>query len=373
MEIDGVGFCAFGQLQFTILSSNTQPKTENSELMCVSDISSPFQSVSVHCPERPDGIRLTAARTLVSTHPGNVPINVVISSTWDAAFISLQYPDAYISLCSRKWLGALQRLSKGFGVTDGSICKVWECGTHHLLVSTTIEKLFIVTLGAATQSICQERFPHLENFVAIGRKDRYCLVKEGELYRSSFDGVHMTLSLLSRVSRIRFTKVASGANHVLCLTDTGCICSFGLGSRGQLGHGDINARQEPCIIEALAGIKISDIACGHWHSLALSVYKDVYSWGWDEHGQLGQRQRDGRQPVVAFPGLVEVCDEDTSFTAISCGNRHSAALADTGILYLWGWNGYGQIASSNEDIQCAQLPSVGGVSCFGWTTLVWKK
>ena len=372
MEIAGAGFCAFGQLHLTTLGNGTQTEAKDSELVLFSDATSALLPVSVHRPAASDGIGLTDALTLVSVHSICNPLHVVVSAAWDATFIFLQCSGARVSLCSRKWLEALRGLSRKLGIADGSVSKVWECGVHHLLIRTTIGKLFITGLGADEGSMCQDQFPPLKNFVTVGRKDCYCLTEGGELYRTAFNSERMSLSLLHRISTTRFTKIASGADHILCLTDTGCVYSFGLGSRGQTGHGDIDSRQEPCIVEALAGIKIDDIACGHWHSLALSVYGDVYSWGWNEHGQLGQGLIDGKKPVVALPGLVEVCDLDTSFTSISCGHRHSAALTDTSILYLWGWNGFGQLASSEKDAQCSQLPSISGVRCYGWTTLVWK-
>jgi len=35
---------------------------------------------------------------------------------------------------------------------------------------------------------------------------------------------------------------------------------------------------------------VSGIACGGWHSCALTTTGDVYVWGWNKHGQLGARQ-----------------------------------------------------------------------------------
>jgi alpha-tubulin suppressor-like RCC1 family protein len=42
-------------------------------------------------------------------------------------------------------------------------------------------------------------------------------------------------------------------------------------------------------VEALSGLGIRKIACGHWHSAAASVDGTVYTWGWDERLQLGVR------------------------------------------------------------------------------------
>lgn len=43
-----------------------------------------------------------------------------------------------------------------------------------------------------------------------------------------------------------------------------------------MGHGDVNSSEQPTIIEALAGLKIVDIAAGSFHSIAVSSFGDVY-------------------------------------------------------------------------------------------------
>lgn len=84
---------------------------------------------------------------------------------------------------------------------------------------------------------------------------------------------------------VKVDEVSCGKEHVLLLNKmSGCMLSFGLGSRGQLGHGRVDPETTPQIIEALAGICIKEIAAGGWHSLALSDIGDIYAWGWNNQG-----------------------------------------------------------------------------------------
>lgn len=110
----------------------------------------------------------------------------------------------------------------------------------------------------------------------------------------------------------KFVDVACGKEHFIALTNEGKVYSWGSGrsvklinpsfylkmshypficcsllSRGQLGHGSIESNEYPQEIEVLGGINIVQIACGGWHSCALSESGDVYIWGWNESGQLG--------------------------------------------------------------------------------------
>ncbi|XP_033756333.1 ultraviolet-B receptor UVR8-like isoform X2 [Pecten maximus] len=81
--------------------------------------------------------------------------------------------------------------------------------------------------------------------------------------------------------------VSCGKEHVLLLGQNRQIYSYGGGSRGQLGHGDVVCQKEPQLVEALAGVGFSSVAAGGWHSVALSDIGDVWVWGWNESGQLG--------------------------------------------------------------------------------------
>lgn len=179
-------------------------------------------------------------------------------------------------------------------------------------------------------------------------------------------------------NEIPVVQMACGIDHVLLVSKLGDLYSFGLNGRGQLGHGDILTQTEPTLVKALAGIKTLSIACGKWHNLVLSEFGDVYSFGWNKHGQLGHSPD---LPVVAIPTLIKLPsedEEDTNFISIACGERHSAAVSESGGVYTWGWNKYGQLGrTTSEDMD--RTPQVINsklnvkivkVYCGHWNTLL---
>jgi len=165
-------------------------------------------------------------------------------------------------------------------------------------------------------------------------------------------------------------KVSVGSDHTLLLTSVGTLYSFGLNSRGQLGHGDIVSRAQPSLVEALDGLVMKDIACGTWHCMALSAIGDVYSWGWNQHKQLGHSSSTN---TVAMPTLVEM---DTDIVSIDCGSRHSLALTQTGVVYGWGWGAHGQLGGSAEVVYPPKPISMPehclpvSVHCQYWNSLI---
>lgn len=82
--------------------------------------------------------------------------------------------------------------------------------------------------------------------------------------------------------------------------------------------------EEPTLIKALDGIKISAIAAGGWHSCALSEQGDLYTWGWNCNGQLGIGDE---YSVMATPHVVDFDgDEQANVLKVACGTRHTLAL-----------------------------------------------
>lgn len=85
----------------------------------------------------------------------------------------------------------------------------------------------------------------------------------------------------------KINELKSGKEHNIILTEQGSLYSFGKGNFGSLGLGGTIFSPGPRLIGKLSNKKIVSIACGMFHSLALSNIGDVYSWGLGFEGQLG--------------------------------------------------------------------------------------
>mmetsp|Transcript_1612 Transcript_1612/g.5031 ORF Transcript_1612/g.5031 Transcript_1612/m.5031 type:complete len:454 (-) Transcript_1612:444-1805(-) len=85
----------------------------------------------------------------------------------------------------------------------------------------------------------------------------------------------------------RIVDLDCGGKHNLAVCAEGHIYSWGRGEFGRLGHGDQRHKVYPHLVMALADVKIKQVACGGYHSLALAEDGTVYSWGNNENGRLG--------------------------------------------------------------------------------------
>uniref|UniRef100_A0A182J7C2 Uncharacterized protein n=1 Tax=Anopheles atroparvus TaxID=41427 RepID=A0A182J7C2_ANOAO len=130
---------------------------------------------------------------------------------------------------------------------------------------------------------------------------------------------------------VRILKVVAGFEHCLLLTTNGDVYSWGGGLRGQLGNGEIVAAQDhPQLVAALAGVKIVDISAEGWHSAAVSSFGDLYTWGWNNQGQLGLSDQKHHGRVVSLPQLVTMLDgEEVTVEKVHCGVGHTVVEVTT--------------------------------------------
>ena len=84
--------------------------------------------------------------------------------------------------------------------------------------------------------------------------------------------------------------VQSGLNHVIVLTKKGNIFAFGDNRNGQLGDGLFQSIANPTVpIQQLRHRPIISISCGSEYTIAMTITGNLYSWGRNNVGQLGDQ------------------------------------------------------------------------------------
>uniref|UniRef100_A0A0B6Z785 RCC1 domain-containing protein 1 n=1 Tax=Arion vulgaris TaxID=1028688 RepID=A0A0B6Z785_9EUPU len=159
-------------------------------------------------------------------------------------------------------------------------------------------------------------------------------------------------------SGITINEISCGKDHTLILSQFGTVYSYGLGSRGQLGHGSVDPESSPRLLEALEGVRMRRVCAGAWHSASLSDFGDVYLWGWNESGQLGMstlsKDDNNYQSAEEFTGIQAqprsiTLPDDLNISTVACGSRHTVLLTDAGRVFSSGWNAYGQLGLGDTE------------------------
>jgi len=74
-------------------------------------------------------------------------------------------------------------------------------------------------------------------------------------------------------------QLAAGSQHVVALTRLGNVFTWGGNRKGQLGDGQQTSSAVPRIISQLQHRPITEISCGEAHTMARTITGNVYVWG----------------------------------------------------------------------------------------------
>ena len=139
-------------------------------------------------------------------------------------------------------------------------------------------------------------------------------------------------------------RVSGGNGHCLALDSHGDVYAWGNNHRGQLGDGTTESRDAPVQVSGLAGIV--DVAAGTIHSLAAGADGTVYAWGCNSYGELGNGE------MLSMSTEPQVVQSLTGVVQVSAGNETSMALTQKGEVYTWGYGEYGQLGNGTCEIAC---------------------
>ena len=144
------------------------------------------------------------------------------------------------------------------------------------------------------------------------------------------------------------TSMVGGCYHSLALASSGNVYAWGYNTYGQLGNGTTSNSSTPIQVLGVGGSgylsNVTAVAGGYYHSLTLSSTGNVYAWGHNQYGQLGNGTTTDSSTPVEVLG-VGGSGNLSNVTALAAGVWHSLALANTGNLYAWGANFDGQLGN----------------------------
>lgn len=206
----------------------------------------------------------------------------------------------------------------------------------------------------------------------------------GSLGTGSTEGGYQTLPI--QVAKpANMTGPVTGITssyHSMCAISSGDVWCWGRNDKGQIGDGTSTQRNVPVRLSTIgttAGKPVTDIVSAPYSSSFCAVAAgDVYCWGENTYGQLGDgttTQRNVPTPVLkqsgklagktvskvvyayaprVFDGAVDTADGTGGTCTTS--NRdcyrgsHSCALTTDGQMFCWGSNTYGQMGQGSWSI-----------------------
>ncbi|KAI5002065.1 hypothetical protein ZWY2020_026715 [Hordeum vulgare] len=152
--------------------------------------------------------------------------------------------------------------------------------------------------------------------------------------------------------RLDVQNISCGGRHAALVSKQGEIYSWGEESGGRLGHGVDCDVAHPKLIDALTHMNIELVACGEYHTCAVTLSGDLYTWGDGafKFGLLGH----GNDVSQWVPKKLHGPLEGIHVSSISCGPWHTAVVTSAGQLFTFGDGSFGVLG--HGDRQSISVP-----------------
>lgn len=141
------------------------------------------------------------------------------------------------------------------------------------------------------------------------------------------------------------TQAATGA-HALVLDDEGNIFAWGNNASGQFGDGTTNSSNVPIAIDMSSvldsGEVITYVAANYSSSFALSNYGNLFAWGNNSHGQLGNGTNINSSVPIQVNTHGALAGHNVQKIS-AAGGAGVLAQDSEGNLFTWGENYKGQL------------------------------
>lgn len=145
------------------------------------------------------------------------------------------------------------------------------------------------------------------------------------------------------LSHKQIIDIKNSRHHVIARTCDGKVYTWGSNYEGLLGNGKNNNKpNKPGINKYLREEHVINISCGYSHSLALTKKGNLFAWGHNNYGQIGN----SKFSINLKPERLDIFED--KLIMISCGGWHSMALTEKGLVYSWGRNNEGQLADGSR-------------------------
>lgn len=156
-------------------------------------------------------------------------------------------------------------------------------------------------------------------------------------------------------------QTAAGARFTLALTSSDQLYAFGSNQFGQLGVATgsgapgANPTPRPITLPGETG-RVAQLAAGASHSLVLTSAGELYTFGENQYGQLGRAANLGTQAANRTPERIGLPGATGQVVQVAAADEQSLALTSTGQLYAFGGNRYGELGNTTN--VGTQIPNV---------------
>ncbi len=143
--------------------------------------------------------------------------------------------------------------------------------------------------------------------------------------------------------------ISRGYDHLLALDSAGRVWACGQNTVGQLGDGTSGAANNRSVPTTVIGLpaNIVQVAAASATSYALTADGNVWAWGRNQYGNLGNGMSGASTDANPTPALVSGL---TDVVMLANGRDHVLAVKRDGSVWAWGLNASNQVNASAGNV-----------------------
>jgi len=147
------------------------------------------------------------------------------------------------------------------------------------------------------------------------------------------------------------------SQHTIGIDKNGLVWGWGYNGYGQLGNNSVTNKITPV---SILGVKktFCSITTGQNHTMGIDNTGLVWGWGWNGYGQLGDNSKISKRTPVSILGAKK------TFCSVVSGYGHSLGIDNTGLVWGWGYNGKGQLGDNSTVSKCTPVSILGAKKTF---------
>ena len=146
-------------------------------------------------------------------------------------------------------------------------------------------------------------------------------------------------------------QVGAGGCHTVAIKISGELWAWGRNSCGQLGDGTATTRCSP-VREICSATDWCQVSAGNYHTAAIKTSGELWSWGAGASGRLGVGTT-----VDRLSPAREICSE-TDWCQVSAGVSSTVAIKTSGELWTWGRNLCGVLGDGTTVDKCSPVREI---------------
>lgn len=159
----------------------------------------------------------------------------------------------------------------------------------------------------------------------------------------------VSLLAIDLSAQVTWAQLSAGGEFTVGLSVSGDVYTWGYNGSGQLGNGSSGNLDVKTPTKIIDTIPMKAVRAGNFHVLALARDSSLWAWGYNAYGQV---LPDSIADIISTPVQV---DTSHKWVKIYAGFDISFAVDTLGDIYVWGSNLYGAAGVNSTENTIREL------------------